>query len=226
MAAWGRPGYGTRRFDTAIDSVAAPRSNAAPEMFRAAMRTVLFDHANASSLMKRVDEASEASARSPYRAPGTVTSTRCTAPGASDGRSSGTSTTNSRWPTGRVGAPQWSAGAAPLAARRGGVPRVRSARPGRRRRSARRRRRRRGAPASGGSARRRPWWRRRSTTSTAFQTMVVSEASTSLATFSRTVPSPPKQRTKEPAAVGAVDHPMSEGELLGLGAIQHEGHAG
>ena len=30
----------------------------------------------------------------------------------------------------------------------------------------------------------------------AFQTMVVSEASTSPATFSRTVPSPPKQRTK------------------------------
>jgi hypothetical protein len=46
--------YGIRRFVTAAERVAAPRSKAAPEMFRAMTRTVLFDHVKASSLMKRV----------------------------------------------------------------------------------------------------------------------------------------------------------------------------
>ena len=73
---------------------------------------MLFVHVKASSSMKRVEEASDASARSPCRAPGTATSTRCTAPAASDGRSSEVSTANSRWPTGRVGVPQSRAGAA------------------------------------------------------------------------------------------------------------------
>ena len=73
--------------------------------------TVLFDHVDASSSTKRVDEASDASARSPCRAAGTTTSTRCTAPEAKFGRSSVVSTANSRWPTGRVGVPQSSAGA-------------------------------------------------------------------------------------------------------------------
>ena len=71
--------YGIRRLVAATDSVAAPRSKAEPEMFRASTRTVLFDQTTASSSMKRVEEASEASARSPCRAPATVTSTRCTA---------------------------------------------------------------------------------------------------------------------------------------------------
>ena len=81
-------------------------------MLRASTRTVLFDQTKASSSMKRVEEASEASARSPCRAPGTATSTRCTAPAASYGRSSVVSTANSRWPTGSVGVPQSRAGAA------------------------------------------------------------------------------------------------------------------
>jgi hypothetical protein len=45
---------------TATGSVAAQRSKAPPETFRASTRTVLFVHANASSSMKRVDEASDA----------------------------------------------------------------------------------------------------------------------------------------------------------------------
>ena len=58
--------HGTRRFVTATDSVAAARSNVAPEMFRAMTRTVLFDHTAALSPMNRVDETSNAStSRSP-----------------------------------------------------------------------------------------------------------------------------------------------------------------
>ena len=53
----------------------------------------------------------------------------------------------------------------------------------------------------------------------AFQTMVVSEASTSPATCWRTVPSPPKARTEKLTAVGAVHQPMDQGELLGLCAV-------
>ena len=44
---------GTRRFTTHTDSVAAARSNVAPEMFRAITRTVLFDHTAASSVSLR-----------------------------------------------------------------------------------------------------------------------------------------------------------------------------
>ena len=112
---------GIRRFVTATDSVAAPRSKAAPETLRASTRTVLLLHVKASSSMKRVEEASDASARSPCRAPGTVTSTRCTAPAASFGRSSVVSTANSRWPTGRVGCRR-AGPAPPPAGRRGGAP--------------------------------------------------------------------------------------------------------
>jgi hypothetical protein len=36
-------GHGIRRFVTATDSVAVPRSKAPPETFRASTRTVLFD---------------------------------------------------------------------------------------------------------------------------------------------------------------------------------------
>lgn len=80
-------------------------------MFRAVTRTVLLDQAKASSSMKRVEDASDASAMSPCLAPASVTSNKCAAPPATDGRSSGVSMTNSRWPTGSVGVPQSSAGA-------------------------------------------------------------------------------------------------------------------
>ena len=100
------------RFVTAEGGVAAPRSKAAPETLRASTRTVLLLQAAASSSSKRVEKASEASARPPCLVPGTVTSTRCTAPAASDGRSSGASAANSRCPTGSVGVPQSRAGAA------------------------------------------------------------------------------------------------------------------
>ena len=81
-------------------------------MFLAMTRTVLLDHAAASSSLKRVDEASAAWAKSPCRAPLTVTSSRLVAPGASYGRSQAASAANSRCPTGSAGVPQSSAGAA------------------------------------------------------------------------------------------------------------------
>jgi hypothetical protein len=80
--------YGTLRFVTCTDSVAAARSKVAEgEMLRAITRTVLVVQAAASSSTKRVEEASAASARSPCRQPGTVTSSRRVAPGAKFGRS-------------------------------------------------------------------------------------------------------------------------------------------
>ena len=66
--------HGTRRFTTPTDSVAAARSNVAAEMCRAITRTVLFDQTAASISMKRVDDTNDACARSPARAPFTVTS--------------------------------------------------------------------------------------------------------------------------------------------------------
>jgi hypothetical protein len=117
------------------------RAAASAAVVRAMTRTVLLDHAAASSSMKRVDDASAAWARSPCRAPATVTSSRLVAPGARLGRSQVTSAANSRCPTGSARVPQSSAGAA-SGARRGAAPPARSARRSRRRRSARR------APAS------------------------------------------------------------------------------
>ena len=67
-------------------------------MFRAITRTVLFDHTAASSSMNRVDDASDADARSPARAPLTVTSSNEVAPGAKLGRSQDTSAANTRCP--------------------------------------------------------------------------------------------------------------------------------
>ena len=72
--------HGTRRFATATDSVAA-------EMFRAMTRTVLFHHTAASSSMNRVDDTCDACAKSPARAPFTVTSINDVTPGARLGRS-------------------------------------------------------------------------------------------------------------------------------------------
>lgn len=93
-------GHGIRRLVTVAESVAKPRSKAPPEMFRASTRTVLFVHVSASSSVKRAEEASDASAQSPRRGTGSATSNRCAAPPVIDGRSSGSSTLNSRWPTG------------------------------------------------------------------------------------------------------------------------------
>ena len=58
----------------------------------------------------------------------------------------------------------------------------------------------------------------------AFQTLVVSEASTSPAAFSRTVPSPPKQRTNSRPPSAPLTS-QGERELLGLGAVHREGEA-
>jgi len=65
--------HGSRRLATASDTVAAPRSNAEPEALRAITPTVLLLQADASSSIKRVEEVSDASARSPCRTPGTAT---------------------------------------------------------------------------------------------------------------------------------------------------------
>ncbi len=90
--------HGTLRFTALTESVAAAKSKVAPEMFRAITRTVLFDHTAASSSMNRVDDTSDACARSPARAPFTVTSISEVAAGARLGRSQDTSAANSRRP--------------------------------------------------------------------------------------------------------------------------------
>lgn len=61
--------HGTRRFARPTDRVAAARSNVALEMFRAMTRTVLFDQTAALRSMNRVDDTSDACAKSPARAP-------------------------------------------------------------------------------------------------------------------------------------------------------------
>jgi hypothetical protein len=60
----------------------------------------------------------------------------------------------------------------------------------------------------------------------AFHTMVVSEASASPATFSWTIdPVAAEAAHEQPPSVGAVDQPVREGDLLGLGATHREGEA-
>ena len=78
--------HGTRRFVTPTYSVAAARSNVAPEMFRAITRTVLFDHPAASNSMNRVDDTSDAFARSPARcrSPSRRSAPSHSAPGSAD----------------------------------------------------------------------------------------------------------------------------------------------
>jgi hypothetical protein len=66
------------------------------DTLRASTRTVLLLQAVASSSMKRLEEASAASTRSPCRQFVTVTSSKLVAPGASDGRSQDTSAWNLR----------------------------------------------------------------------------------------------------------------------------------
>ena len=59
--------HGNLRFTTPTDSIVATRSNVAVEIFRSITRTVLFDHPAALSSMNRVDDTSDACARSPAR---------------------------------------------------------------------------------------------------------------------------------------------------------------
>ena len=56
----------------------------------------------------------------------------------------------------------------------------------------------------------------------AFHTMVVSEASTSPAAFSRTVPSPQKQRTNSRSPSAPFTSQRAQSELFGLRAVDHE----
>ena len=82
-------------------------------MFLVITRTVLFDQTAASSSMNRVEDTSDACARSPARAPLSVTSISDVAPGARLGRSQDTSAANSRYPDcGSSGVPFSTAGAA------------------------------------------------------------------------------------------------------------------
>ena len=82
-------------------------------MLRAITRTVLFDHTAASSSMNRVDDTSDACARSPARAPFTVTSSSDDALDARLGRCQATSAANSRYPAcGSSGVPLSTAGVA------------------------------------------------------------------------------------------------------------------
>ena len=63
--------YDTCRFSVVTDSVAEPRSKVAGEMFLAMTRTVLLDHTWQSSTKAMLLLSSDASAKSPRRAPGT-----------------------------------------------------------------------------------------------------------------------------------------------------------
>ena len=124
-----------RHLVTATDSVAAPRSKASPETLRAITRTVLLVHTKASSSMKRVDEASGASARSPCLAPRSRSDAPRQRPSWA-GR--GWSPPGTRAARPAASACRRAGPATPPANRRGAAPPARSARPGRRCRSARR----------------------------------------------------------------------------------------
>ncbi len=73
-------GQSILRLFTPTNSVDAARSNVAAEIVRAIMRTVLLDHSSASRSMNRFDDTSDACAKSPTRAPFTVTSSSAVAP--------------------------------------------------------------------------------------------------------------------------------------------------
>ena len=82
-------------------------------MFHAITRTELFDHTTELSSMNCVDDTTDACARSPARAPLTVTTINDVAPRARLGRSQDTSAKNSRCPDcGSNGVPSKTAGAA------------------------------------------------------------------------------------------------------------------
>ncbi len=103
LAQDGEIAHGTRLFTTCTDSVAAARSNVAPEIFRAMTRTVLLVQANAVRSVNRVELTSDAYAISPCRHPITVTSVSAVAPVAIEGRSQATPAWNSRVPIGTAG---------------------------------------------------------------------------------------------------------------------------
>lgn len=76
-----------RRFVTCTASAAAARSTVDALTLRAVTRTLLFDQTWQSSMKAMLLVSSDASAKSPRRAPGTVTSTFAVAPRLSFGRS-------------------------------------------------------------------------------------------------------------------------------------------
>jgi hypothetical protein len=79
--------HATLRFTTCTDSAAAARSTVEALTFRAVTRTLLFDYTWQSTTNAMLLVSSEASAKSPRRAPATVTSTFAVAPGPRLGRS-------------------------------------------------------------------------------------------------------------------------------------------
>jgi len=88
-----------RRFTTCTASGAAARSTVEALTFRAVTRTLLFDHTWQSSTNAMLLVSSDASAKSPRRAPGTVTSTLAVAPSARLGRSQIVSSASIRVPS-------------------------------------------------------------------------------------------------------------------------------
>lgn len=94
-----------RSITTCTASGAAARSTVDALTFRAVTRTLLFDHTWESSTKAMLLLSSEASAKSPRRAPGTVTSTLAVAPGPRLGRSQLVSSASVRVPTGSDGQP-------------------------------------------------------------------------------------------------------------------------
>jgi len=94
------------------DSGAAARSTVDALTFRAVTRTLLFDQTWRSSTKVMLLVSSEASAKSPLRAPGAVTSMFAVTPGPRLGRPQVVSSARLRVPTGTAGQPQSTAGAA------------------------------------------------------------------------------------------------------------------
>lgn len=104
--------YGTRRFTTCTASGAVARSTVEALTFRAVTRTLLLLHTWQSSTKAMLLASSEASAKSPRRAPATVTSMFSVAPAVRLGRSQVVSSAGLRVPTGTAGQAWSTAGAA------------------------------------------------------------------------------------------------------------------
>ena len=98
-------GHCTRRFTTCTDSATAAGSTVDALTFRAVTRTLLLLHTWQSSTKAMLLVSSEASAKSPRRAPGTVTSTFAVAPGPRLGRSQLVSSASVRVAAGSEGQP-------------------------------------------------------------------------------------------------------------------------
>ena len=106
-----RGSYGSRRFVTCTASGEAARSTVDALTFRAVTRALLSDHTWQSSTKAMLLVSSDASAESPRRAPGTVTSMFAVAPGPRLGRSQQASNASARVPAGGEGHPENTAGA-------------------------------------------------------------------------------------------------------------------